>query len=230
MGHFKLHLGYSMEDGNRNYPASAVVCNFTKPSSDRPSLLKHSEVRSFFHELGHAMHSLVSKTRFATFHGTNVSRDFVEIPSILLEEWCWLPGQLKALSCHYSYLSPEYRTAWQKSTVGEVDVPREIPDSLLESIINSRDVNTATALLKQVHLSKFDMAIHSLSSQSSAEELNSTMLWNTIRQDVTKLQGSEIACETWTPGQAIFGSVFRAYDAGYYAYPLYVFSYLPLVY
>lgn len=96
-----------------------------------------------------------------------------------------------------------------------VDIPLEISDSLRQSVIESRDVNAATALLKQVHLRKFDMAVHTSSSQSSEEELDSTMLWNTTRKNVTKLAG-----ETGTAGQAVFGSIFGSYDAGYYAYPL----------
>ena len=110
---FNLQPGFIQENGTRRYPATALVCNFSKPTAKKPSLLKHDEVTTLFHELGHGIHDLVSRTTYSRFHGTNTVRDFVEAPSQMLENWCWTPSQLKALSRHYSTLSSEYLEAWK---------------------------------------------------------------------------------------------------------------------
>jgi metallopeptidase MepB len=78
---FNIQPGFIKEDGTRRYPATALVCNFSKPTPKKPSLLKHDEVVTLFHELGHGIHDLVSRTIYSRFHGTNTVRDFVEAPS-----------------------------------------------------------------------------------------------------------------------------------------------------
>lgn len=82
---FPLQPGYQMDPSERQLPASAMVCNFSKATNQLPSLLKHDEVVTFFHELGHAMHGMCAKTRFSRFHGTNTETDYVEAPSQMLE-------------------------------------------------------------------------------------------------------------------------------------------------
>jgi len=82
---FNLQPGFTGKDGKRHYPATALVCNFSKPTPTKPSLLKHDEVVTLFHELGHGIHDLVAITHYSRFHGTNVVRDFVEAPSQMLE-------------------------------------------------------------------------------------------------------------------------------------------------
>ncbi|TFY69553.1 hypothetical protein EVJ58_g360, partial [Rhodofomes roseus] len=77
--------GYTRRDGKRSYPLAAMVANLAKPTPTTPALMQHSDVVTFFHEMGHVFHGLLSKTRFARFHGTAVARDFVEAPSQMLE-------------------------------------------------------------------------------------------------------------------------------------------------
>ncbi len=88
-------------DGSIIPAVVAIVANFPKPSFDgMPALLSFDEVKTFFHEFGHAMHSILGATRTASFSGTNVPRDFVEVPSQMFEEWLHEPAVLKRLSCH----------------------------------------------------------------------------------------------------------------------------------
>ncbi len=89
------------QDGYRNPGVVTVVCNFTKPTTTTPSLLKYNEVNTFFHEFGHALHSILGATHLASQAGTNVKSDFVELPSQMLENWLEDKNILKNLSCHY---------------------------------------------------------------------------------------------------------------------------------
>lgn len=79
--------GYTRPDNKRAYPLAAMVANLAKPTPDRPALMRHDDVVTFFHEMGHVFHGLLSRTQFSRFHGTQVARDFVEAPSQMLENW-----------------------------------------------------------------------------------------------------------------------------------------------
>ncbi|KAK9462459.1 uncharacterized protein V1516DRAFT_662495 [Lipomyces oligophaga] len=187
---FNLAPGYTDRDGNRVYPVTALVCNFSKPSAKKPSLLKHDEVVTFFHELGHGIHDLVSVTKYARFHGTNVARDFVEAPSQMLEYWCWQPNELKFLSSHYIESKP-------------------IDDELIRKIVRSKHVNGALSNLRQLHFALFDMTLH-----TSEGDIDVTKEWNVMRQDISLMQqGNET-----TYGYGSFGHLMGGYDAGYYGY------------
>ncbi|KUI53624.1 Saccharolysin [Cytospora mali] len=107
--------GFERRDGTRYYPCAALMMNYAKPSGSSPSLLNVGEVRSLFHEVGHGMHNILSVTKFARFHGPKVDKDFVETPSILFEYFLWTPQHIREVSCHYSYISPEYKEAWHSA-------------------------------------------------------------------------------------------------------------------
>lgn len=103
------------------YPAAAVVlANFPKPTGETPSLLKHSDVVTFFHEFGHAIHSLLGATQMVGFSGTRVKRDFVEMPSQMLEEWMWDPAIIKQVSSHYQTHEPLPEALIQKMRAAKV--------------------------------------------------------------------------------------------------------------
>jgi Zn-dependent oligopeptidase len=88
---WSLLPGYTRPDGTQAYPLTAMVANLAKATPDRPALMRHDDVVTFFHEMGHVFHGLLSRTQFSRFYGTQVARDFVEAPSQMLENWCAHP-------------------------------------------------------------------------------------------------------------------------------------------
>ncbi|CAJ2514002.1 Uu.00g021210.m01.CDS01 [Anthostomella pinea] len=198
---FSISPGFLQKDGSRRYPATALVCNFSKPTETKPSLLKHDEVVTLFHELGHGIHDLAGRCTYSRFHGTSTVRDFVEAPSQMLENWCWTPSQLKSLSNHYE--------------TGE-----KIPDDLIEKQISTKHVNDSLFNLRQLHFGIFDMTVHSPASHEELEKLDASVLFNDLRTQIAGLKGPEALGQdsTWGHGQATFGHLIGGYDAGYYGY------------
>lgn len=169
---FGLQPSYITEEGKRRYPTTSLVCNFSKASADKPALLKHFEVVTMFHELGHGIHDLVSRTRYSVTHGTRVVRDFVEAPSQMLENWCWNPSVLKSLSGHWK--------------TGE-----KVTDDLIEKLIPTKHMNEATATLAQIVIGTYDMMIHQQKSAEAAKAINYGKLWNENRLQVSGVKGPE---------------------------------------
>lgn len=217
---FNLQPGFITQNGTRRYPATALVCNFSKPTSKKPSLLKHDEVTTLFHELGHGIHDLVGRTTYSRFHGTSTVRDFVEAPSQMLENWCWTPSQLKALSKHYSTLSPEYNEAWKASSAQAKDgKPSEtLPDDLISKLLKTKNLNGALFNLRQLHFGIFDMTIHEPSSHEEIEKLEMSGLYNSLRKDISKLDGPEVLGEgdKWGNGQSTFGHLMGGYQVCFF--------------
>jgi metallopeptidase MepB len=169
---FSMSPGFALKNGARRYPATALVCNFSKPTEKKPSLLKHDEVVTLFHELGHGIHDLAGRTKYSRFHGTSTVRDFVEAPSQMLENWCWTPSQLKSLSSHYESKQP-------------------IPDEQIEKLIATKHVNDALFNLRQLHFGIFDMTVHQPESRQWLEELDISKLYNDLRAEISGLKGPE---------------------------------------
>lgn len=183
---FGLQSGYIEKNGTRHYPATSLVCNFSKPTPMKPSLLKHDEVVTLFHELGHGIHDLVAITRYARFHGTSVVRDFVEAPSQMLENWCWSEKELINLSSH-----------WQ---TGE-----KLPKKIVDDLIRSKHVNDGLFNLRQLHFGLFDMKVHSATSAEEVEALNLSKIYNTMRTEIAMLDPPEENPEEFAHGEATFG-------------------------
>ncbi|ODQ67795.1 zincin [Nadsonia fulvescens var. elongata DSM 6958] len=198
---FNLSPGFTADDGiTRVYPVTALVCNFSKPTASKPSLLKHEEVTTFFHELGHGIHDLCGKTKYARFHGTSVARDFVEAPSQMLEYWTWSRDELKALSSHY--------------TSGE-----SIPDDLITSLIKSKHINGSLFNLRQLHFAIFDLTLHTISAPSKSEKPQDLKLddrWNQLRREISLIEGDYP--NVVTRGYSSFGHIMGGYDSAYYGY------------
>ncbi|OQO05510.1 hypothetical protein B0A48_09279 [Cryoendolithus antarcticus] len=217
---FNLQPGFINENGTRRYPATALVCNFSKPTPKKPSLLKHDEVVTLFHELGHGIHDLVSRTIYSRFHGTSTVRDFVEAPSQMLENWCWTPSQIAGLSKHWSYLSDDYAAAYKASANTDRLPAEAMPDDLIKSIISTRHINDALFNLRQLHFGMFDMSVHEPKSHAAIEDLDASALYNRLRKEISHIDGPEALGEdyNWGNGQATFGHLIGGYDAGYYGY------------
>ena len=176
----------------------------------------------FFLELGHGIHDLSGKVTYSRFHGTSVVQDFVEAPSQMLENWCWTPSQLKALSRHYSSLSPAYLEAWRE-TAGDASAqppPESIPDELIASLIKTKHVNEGLATLRQLFFGIFDMTVHEPASHQAAKDIDTTILFNKLRSEIVPIDGPETVGLGWDwgHGQATFGHLIGGYDAGYYGY------------
>ncbi|KAJ3179433.1 Thimet oligopeptidase [Gaertneriomyces sp. JEL0708] len=196
---FPLQPSCEMPDGKRQHPIAAMVANFSAPTPSQPSLLKHDEVVTFFHELGHVVHELASKTKWTRFAGTRVEGDFVEAPSQMLENWCWDRETLPLLSSHHATGAP-------------------LPESLITSLINSKTVNAALFNLRQLFFGWFDYQIHTVSPED-AKNVDTTALWTRLRNQVTLIDVPQDAPETdKTWGHAAFGHMMGGYDAGYYGY------------
>ncbi len=143
-------MGNMREEEEGVRPLIYNVANFTKPVGDTPSLLTIDEVETLFHELGHGLHGMFANTKYRTISGTNVSRDFVELPSQINEHWALEPEVLKMYARHYQ--------------TGEV-----IPDSLIDKILNQATFNQGFMTTELLAASLLDMELHNLTSTDNVD-------------------------------------------------------------
>jgi thimet oligopeptidase len=139
---FTLQRGRRLEDGSYQSPVSAIVANFTKPTADAPSLLRHSEVVTLWHEFGHILHQVLTKAERARFSGTATERDFVEAPSQMLEHWTWEPEVLQRWARHYKTGEP-------------------IPSDLVARMVAAKNLNSGVIYLRQMYFASLDFTYHS---------------------------------------------------------------------
>ncbi|MFN8558610.1 MAG: M3 family metallopeptidase [Dehalococcoidia bacterium] len=138
---FTLRGGRRLADGSYQRPVSAMVANFTRPAGDRPSLLRHAEVVTLFHEFGHILHQTLTTADCLRFSGTSTERDFVEAPSQMLEEWVWLPEVVERFSRH-------------------VETGAALPRPLLDAMIAARRLSIGIATCRQLSFAELDLAYH----------------------------------------------------------------------
>ncbi|RHZ51502.1 hypothetical protein CDV55_103765 [Aspergillus turcosus] len=217
---FNIFPSHSVPVGiDRPLVCTALVCNVAHPLPDKPALLKHHEVITLFHELGHAFHDLLGKSKYATFHGHRTVADFVEAPSQLLEYWCWVPECLQRLSCHYSYVSPD------DDEDDECDPfmnhsprpPKEIPGSFVERLVEARSVNQGILTMRQIAFSSFDLEIHCPASHGAIKSMEISEIYNSLLQRTTLLQGPENDYQ-WGHGYATTPHYIWGQEANYYSY------------
>ena len=128
-------------DGTNVRPHASLIMNFSKPTEDKPALLRLGEVETFLHEFGHSLHGIFANTRFESLSGTNVWWDFVELPSQFMENFAVEKEFLRTFAFHYQTGEP-------------------MPDELIEKVIASRNYGAATACLRQVSFGLLDMAYY----------------------------------------------------------------------
>lgn len=185
---FKLQLGCIDETGNRQVPVAAMLANFTKPTEDKPSLLDHKELETYFHEFGHVMHHMCALAEYAHFSGTKVERDFVEAPSQMLENWVWEESPLQRMSAHYQTQLP-------------------LPRDMIKRLVQSQKVNAGVFNLRQIVLATFDQMIHTTGTVNT-QELFAKLFDEIV--GIPPIPKTNMA--------AAFGHLAGGYDAQYYGY------------
>jgi len=172
-------------------PVVAIVCNFTKPTKDAPSLLTHDEVLTLFHEMGHAMHGMLSNVKYPSHSGTSVLWDFVELPSQVQENWAYTKETLDLFARHYKTGEP-------------------IPADLLKKLYDSKNFFVGWMGLRQTNLGMLDMAWHTADPKTIADVAQ-------FEDEVTK--DSTLFPRLAGPASTSFGHIFGGgYSAGYYSY------------
>ncbi len=179
------------EEGNNSRPHVTIVMNFTKPTSTKPSLLTPSEVETFLHEFGHALHGLLADSKYGSLAGTNVLRDFVELPSQFNENYLTEKEFLDGFAKHYETGKP-------------------IPSELIDRIVASSQYGAAYACFRQLGFGMLDLAWHTITAPVQDPE----KFENEALESVSMFE--PIAGTMFAP---TFGHIFSGgYAAGYYSY------------
>jgi thimet oligopeptidase len=188
---FGIKNGKMTPEGYR-IPTASLVCNFPQATDDKPALMPHSQVKTFFHEFGHVLHQMVTTADLVSQSGTNVSRDFVEAPSQIFENWTWNYDALKMFAKHYK--------------TGEV-----LPKDLFDKMLAAKNVGSGSGALRQVFLGTYDMTLHD--TYDPASDITTTDVMKEITNDMFPWS----SYRDGTHFQAAFGHL-NGYGAGYYGY------------
>ena len=182
-----------IEDGVNERPHISIVCNFTKPTKSKPSLLTFNEVTTLFHEFGHALHGMLANTTYPSLSGTSVYWDFVELPSQILENWCYEKEALELFAKHYK--------------TGEI-----IPMDLVDKIKASSNFHEGMQTLRQISFGLLDMSWH---AGESPETIKSVKQHEKNAFGKTQLF-PDVARNCMSTS---FSHIFQGgYSSGYYSY------------
>ena len=181
-----------IKKGINERPHISIVCNFTKPTETKPSLLTFNEVTTLFHEFGHALHGILANTTYPSLSGTSVYWDFVELPSQILENWCYEPEALALFAYHYE--------------TGEM-----IPMELVHKIKESASFQEGMATMRQLSFGLLDMGWHAQDPSNikdikafETEQFAATQLYPDVKENAMSTS---------------FSHIFQGgYSSGYYSY------------
>lgn len=180
------------KDGKNERPHISIVCNFTKPTASKPSLLTFNEVTTLFHEFGHALHGMLANTQYPSLSGTSVFWDFVELPSQVLENWCYEKETLELFAKHYQ-------------------TRETIPMELVAKIKESSNFQEGMATLRQLSFGMLDMGWHAHNPENITDlkafeygQFEATQLYPDVKENAMS---------------TAFSHIFQGgYAAGYYSY------------
>ncbi len=188
---FGIVAGKKLPDGKYQRPVCCLVCNFPAPTADHPSLMSHDDVETVFHEFGHAMHTILTRAKYARFSGTSVPRDFVEAPSQMLENWPWDKTVLDSFAADYR------------------DPSKKIPAEILAQLKTARLATEGVRYRRQLSFALMDLALHS--------QITATNLETALALSNEKLGDVFLPMLPDTAFIAYFGHII-GYGAGYYGY------------
>jgi len=184
--------GQKTENGSDHRPHISIVCNFTKPTKSKPSLLTFNEVTTLFHEFGHALHGMLAKGTYESLTGTSVFWDFVELPSQIFENWCYEKECLDLFAKHY-------------------EIGKKIPEELIEKIKMAANFQQGYMTMRQISFGLLDMAYHGKNPSSIID------IGEFEKQVMEKTDLLPKVAETMA--STSFSHIFQGgYSSGYYSY------------
>jgi len=187
---FGIRHGRELPGGSYELPAAAIVSNFPPPSGDTPPLMKFNDVVTFFHEFGHVTHNIFTKAKYGKFSGTAVSRDFVEVPSKMLENWAFDPAVLRRVSGHYK------------------NPAEALPEKTIKKLIDAKNMDSGLVYLRQLFFSLLDIRYH-----TAKGKVDTTRVYEKMMKKI-----SLIPLSPDNHPQANFGHLMGGYESGYYSY------------
>ena len=188
---FEIIGGKLLPDGKYQRPTVALLCNFSPPAADKPSLMTHQEVETLFNEFGHALHSIVTRAKYGRFAGTHVPGDFVESPSQMLQNWVWDKKVLDTFAADYR------------------DPSKKIPAEIIKKMNDAKLANAGVLYRRQFAFASLDLELHN----QHAEDMpfDCVAISNPILEKVF------LPIDPSTTFVSYFGHL-NGYDAGYYGY------------
>jgi len=188
---FEIIGGKLLPDGKYQRPTVALLCNFSPPTADKPSLMTHQEVETLFHEFGHALHSIVTRAKYGRFAGTHVPGDFVEAPSQMLQNWVWDKKVLDTFAADYR------------------DPSKKIPAEIIKKMNDAKLANAGVFYRRQFAFASLDLELHNQHAEDTPYD--SVAVSNPILEKVF------LPIDPSTTFVSYFGHL-NGYDAGYYGY------------
>lgn len=181
-------------NGELQLPVAYLVCNFAPPVADQPALLTHGEVTTLFHEFGHGLHHMMTQIDVAGVAGINgVAWDAVELPSQLLENWCWQEQSLRLFAKHY-------------------ETGMALPEALLQKMLAAKNFQSGMFVMRQLEFALFDLRLHMNYDPAAPQTVQAVL--NAVRDQV-----SVIKAPHWNRFQHGFAHIFAGgYASGYYSY------------